>query len=257
MQEVKTARIHSVETCGTVDGPGLRYVAFFQGCALRCKYCHNPDTWETDGGAEMTMDDLLGDILKYKSYMKFSKGGFTASGGEPLLQKEFVTELFRRLKTHGIHTAFDTSGNIGHKTDFSGTDKLVRFEEFEELISYTDLVLLDMKAIRPDTYRDLTSAEIYQVLNFAEYLNKKKIPVWIRYVIIPGLTDDRKDIEAVAQYLNGFSNIQRVELLPFHKIGEYKWAAMQLDYTLKDTPVPEEKTTRFLKEILKNHGLPV
>jgi pyruvate formate lyase activating enzyme len=244
----KKGYIHSVETCGTVDGPGLRYVAFFQGCVLRCKYCHNPDTWKIRGGTEMTADELLSDALKYKSYMKFGGGGFTASGGEPLLQKEFIAELFSRLKSHGIHTAFDTSGNAGAFKSLS---------DFDELFSCTDLALLDIKATRPDKYRGLTGAEIHPALEFAEYLNKKKIPVWIRYVIIPGLTDAAEDTEALAEYLKRFSNIQRVELLPFHKAGEYKWEAMKLAYMLKDTSAPDEKNVRLLKKALENHGLPI
>jgi len=240
------ARIHSVETCGTVDGPGLRYVAFFQGCILRCKYCHNPDTWKISGGTEMSADELLRDVLKYKSYMQFSGGGFTASGGEPLLQKEFLTEFFKRLKHNNIHTAVDTSGNAGYEV-----------YHFEELFAYTDLVLLDIKAVRPDKYRNLTAVDITPALKIAEYLNSRHIPVWIRHVIVPGMTDDAGDIEELARYLKDFSNIQRVELLPFHKIGEYKWEAMKLSYSLKDTPVPEEKIIKHLTGILENHGLRV
>ena len=238
------ARIHSVETCGTVDGPGLRYVAFFQGCKLRCKYCHNPDTWRLNSGIEMTSTELLQDALKYKSYMKFSGGGFTASGGEPLLQARFITELFKLLVKQGIHTALDTSGH-GDRSNI------------EELLSYTNLVLLDIKTMQPEKYRELTAADLYPVLDLAELLNKKQIPVWIRYVVVPDLTDSEQDIDALAKYLKGLSNIERVELLPFHKMGEHKWATLRLRYTLKDTPVPSSQDMIRLKEIIKSRELPI
>jgi len=233
-----TARIHSTETCGTVDGPGLRYVVFFQGCRMRCKFCHNPDSWNTAGGTEVTVDKLLNDALRYKIYMDFSGGGFTASGGEPLLQAEFLAELFKQLKKHNVHTAIDTGGYA----DVS---------EIDRLLSYTDLVLLDIKSLNPKTHIDLTAVKQDKTLEFAEYLNKKRIPVWIRHVVVPGITDSDEDITALAEYLKWFSNIERVDLLPFHKIGEHKWETMGLPYSLKDTPVPDKEKMERLREIAK------
>ena len=228
--------IHSVETCGTVDGPGIRYVVFFQGCFMNCLYCHNPDTRDVKGGREITVDELLQDVLKYKSYMKFSGGGFTASGGEPLLQARFIAELFKQLKKNGVHTTVDTSGYA----DLS---------KAEELFSYTDLVLLDIKSIDPKKHIELTEVKINATLRLAEYLNKKRIPVWIRYVVVPGYTDSEEDVAAMAKYLRTLSNIQRVGLLPFHKIGEIKWEAMGLPYKLKDTPTPDKAVMKRLREI--------
>ena len=234
------AYIHSIETCGTVDGPGLRYITFFQGCKLRCKYCHNPDTWRLRAGSEMSVSELLQDVLKYKSYMRFSGGGFTASGGEPLLQARFLSELFKQLKEQGLHTAIDTSGHEN-------------LSEIEELLSYTDLVLLDIKSMQPDKYRELTAVDIHPTIELAEYLNKKQIPVWIRYVVVPGLTDSEEDIEALAKYLKGLSNIDRVELLPFHKMGEHKWASLKLRYTLKDVTAPSKQAMSRLRKIIEKH----
>jgi pyruvate formate lyase activating enzyme len=239
-----TARIHSIETCGTVDGPGLRYVAFFQGCKLRCRYCHNPDTWKPAGGTLMTLDELIADIGKYASYMKFSGGGFTASGGEPLLQADFVTRLFEGLKNNGIHTALDTSGH----GDLSGLDAL---------LASTDLVLLDIKATQAESYRRITGVDIAPSLQFAQRLNQSNIPVWVRYVVVPQLTDREEDVARLAAYLRGFSNLQRVELLPFHKMGEHKWATFKLNYSLQNTPIPDAQALNRLKAMLAAQGLNV
>ena len=238
------ARVHSVETCGTVDGPGLRYVVFFQGCPMRCKYCHNPDTWKVNCGDEMTLSEILSDVLKYRSFMKFSDGGFTASGGEPLLQARFITELFKQLQIEGIHTALDTSG-------------YANLNDVQELLSYTDLVLLDIKSMQPHKYRELTGVELSKTIKFAEYLDENQIPVWIRYVVIPELTDSADDVEALAIFLKTLSNVERVELLPFHKMGEEKWAKMNMIYALKDTPVPSEQVMERTKEIFEKHKLPI
>lgn len=236
----QTALIHLVETCGTVDGPGLRYVVFFQGCNLRCKYCHNPDTWIVNGGESMTLSELTKDILKYKSYMKFSGGGVTACGGEPLLQSAFLEQLFKDLKGHGIHTCLDTSGSV----EISRT---------KDLLSYTDLVLLDVKALNSDKYRQLTNGNIDIAKAFAKHLDDKRIPVWVRYVVIPGISDGDDDIIDLAQYLNTLSNIERVDLLPFHKMGEEKWESLKLPYTLKDTPIPQAERMTHLNELLRSN----
>jgi len=233
----KTAYIHQVETCGTVDGPGLRYVVFFQGCSLRCKYCHNPDTWQTGCGTLMTIPEIVKDVLKYESYMKFSGGGFTACGGEPLLQANFIAELFKQLKQHGISTCLDTSGNI-------------ELSRAKELLSHTDLVLLDVKALNSKKYREITGRGISNSLKFAEYLSEKDIPVWIRYVVVPGLTDSEDEIKELAEYVGKMPNVQKVELLPFHKMGEEKWEDIETAYTLREIPIPSPETMRRLNEIL-------
>ncbi len=181
-------KIHSVETCGTLDGPGIRYVIFFQGCPLRCQYCHNPDTWKIDEGKKVTVDDLLEDIFKYKSFMQFSGGGITASGGEALIQHRFLEELFRKCKEDGIHTALDTSGCIN-------------LSAVKKVIEYTDLVLLDIKSFRAQSYKELTGASITPTLEFAKYLSEIDKPMWVRYVLAPGLTDDLNEIAELADFL--------------------------------------------------------
>ena len=237
----KELKVHSIETCGTVDGPGLRYVAFFQGCKLRCKYCHNPDTWKVNAGMEMTIPQICEDALKYSSYMKFSGGGFTATGGDPLLQAEFVAELFEKLKSLGIHTALDTAGHA-------------ELDEVKELIKYTDLVLLDIKSIDPEKHRELTAVALEPTLKFAEYLSEKKVPVWIRYVVVPGITDSEEDVKNLSKFLLTLKNIERVELLPFHKMGEHKWETMNLPYKLKDTAIPDAESMKQLEGILRKDG---
>jgi pyruvate formate lyase activating enzyme len=192
----------------------------------------------------MTVPEILEDALKYKSYMRFSGGGFTASGGDPLLQHKFVTELFKQLKENGVHTALDTSG-------------YAETSDIEELISYTDLVLLDIKSIIPEKYFDLTAVKLEYTLKFAEFLKEKNVPVWIRYVVVPGYTDEQEDVEALAQYLKTLTNVQKVELLPFHKLGEHKWETMNLPYKLRDVPVPGKDVMENLEGIIKNYGLPM
>ncbi len=237
-------RIHSIETGGTVDGPGIRYVIFFQGCPLRCLYCHNPDTREPSQGKEVSIEELLEDIRKYKSYFKFSGGGVTASGGEPLLQPKFLTQLLKALKNEDIHTALDTSG-------FANLDTV------KEVFDYTDLVLLDIKSINPETFKKVTSVDIEPTLRLAKYLDEKNKKMWIRFVVVPGLTDDMADIEKLASYLAPFKNIERVEILPFHKMGEYKWEALGYDYVLKDTLPPDEKLINDIKDLFIKKGLKV
>ena len=237
-------RIHSIETCGTLDGPGIRYVAFFQGCPLRCKYCHNPDTWVKSGGTEYTTNELLQDIKKYKSYITPNGGGFTAGGGEPLMQPEFLLELFKKLKKIGVHTAIDTSG-------------YAELDTVKEVLKYTDLVLLDIKSINPETFKKITAQEIDLTLALAKYLNEKNIPVWIRNVIVPELSDNIEDIENLAKYLKTLSNIEKVQFLPFHKMGEFKWEALNIKYDLAETEAPEKQVMSHIKEIFKQQGLPV
>ncbi|RSK27746.1 pyruvate formate lyase-activating protein [Bacillus sp. HMF5848] len=230
-------RIHSVETCGTVDGPGIRYIVFTQGCPLRCIYCHNADTWERNGGNEMSIDDILDDVAKYESYIKFSNGGITVSGGEPLLQPEFVYELFKACKERGIHTALDTSGSVHPKI-------------LDDILSVTDLVLLDIKHIDADKHKELTGLSNNNTLKFAKLLNEKNIPVWIRHVLVPGYTNNEKDLSALGEFLSTLSNIEKLEVLPYHKMGEYKWEALGFENKLTEVVPPSKAEVERAYEIL-------
>ncbi|OON98385.1 MAG: pyruvate formate-lyase 1-activating enzyme [Epulopiscium sp. Nele67-Bin004] len=237
-------RIHSIETCGTVDGPGIRFILFTQGCPLRCQYCHNPDSWKVQGGEEMDTEKLIKDVIKYKPYMRNSGGGITISGGEPLLQPDFVQDMFKKCKDEGIHTCLDTSG-------------FVKLNVADPVLDYTDLVLLDIKSYNPDVFKDLTGIPLDPTLAFAEHLNERGIPVWIRYVLVPNLTDNLDDIEELAKYLTTLKNVERIDILPFHKMGEFKWEELGYDYKLKDTQSPEKELVDQAKTIFKNHKLPI
>lgn len=219
-----TGRIHSIETCGTVDGPGIRFVVFTQGCPLRCLYCHNPDCRSATEGQVVTVEQLLAEIQTYASYI-CPPGGVTVSGGEPLMQPEFVGELLRQCKARGIHTTLDTSG-------------YVNLSVAKPVLESTDLVLLDIKSFNPETYFKVTNVAIAPTLEFAKYLSEIKKPVWIRFVLVPGLTDDVENIAGVAQFVASLGNVERVEILPFHKMGEYKWEQLGYDYQLKETQPP-------------------
>lgn len=237
-----TGKIHSIETCGTVDGPGIRFVIFTQGCPLRCQYCHNPDTWKFDDGKEVTIDELMEEIKKYKSYMRYSGGGVTASGGEPLLQPNFIKELFKRCKEEGIHTALDTSGYID-------------LNVAKDVLEYTDLVLLDIKSAKANHFKELTGVSANRTLNLARYLSDIGKPMWIRYVLVPGLTDNVELIEALGKFLSSLKNIEKIEVLSFHKMGEYKWQELGYNYKLKDTPGATEEDAKKAAEILKKYNL--
>ena len=212
-------RIHSIETCGAVDGPGLRYIVFTQGCPLRCQYCHNPDTWKATDGNETTTEELIEDIVKYKSFMNASNGGVTVSGGEPFLQPEFLKDLLMKCKENGLHTAVDSSG-------------YVNLNIADPILDYTDLVLLDIKSYNKDVFKSLTGVELDRTIAFAKHLEQRGIPIWLRYVFVPNLTDNHEDIEHLAQFLSTLTNLQRIDILPFHKMGEYKWEQLGYDYKL-------------------------
>lgn len=235
-----TGYIHSVETCGTVDGPGIRYVIFTQGCPLRCLYCHNPDCRHLDQGKQVTVDDLIQDIASYRSYLR--KGGVTVSGGEPLMQPEFVREIFRRCHALGLHTALDTSG-------------YVILEAAKPVVAEADLVLLDIKSFDPPTYQRVTSVTITPTLQLATYLHEIQKPTWIRFVLVPGLTDAPENIAGLAKFVAGFSNVEKVEVLPFHKMGEYKWQQLGLDYTLWDTPPASPELVTQTLAIFRQYGV--
>ncbi|SHE33258.1 pyruvate formate-lyase-activating protein [Alkalibacter saccharofermentans] len=237
MKDSIKGRISSVESFGTVDGPGIRYIVFLQGCPLRCLYCHNRDTWDPKGGKETTVDEVFNEILKYKDYFRFSGGGVTVSGGEPTLQADFVTELFKKCKEHDINTALDTSG-------FADTEKL------QELLSLTDLVLLDIKQTDENKHKQLTGVGLDKIRRFAAYLKEKKIPVWIRYVLVPGYTDDIKDLKEASEFISRHDNVQRVEVLPYHSMGQCKWEELGDDYKLKGIVTPSQEDVDKAQNIL-------
>lgn len=234
--------VHSIETCGTLDGPGIRYLIFLQGCPLRCKFCHNPDTWQLYSGKKVSVDELMEDILKYRNFIK--TGGVTLSGGEPLLQADFAAALLKECKKHGIHTAVDTSGAIPLKNCKHAVDEV-------------DLVLLDIKSIDSLKCKGLTGKGNEDALQLLDYLEQKQTEVWIRHVVVPGITEDIEDIEKMAEYLSHYTCISRIELLPFHKMGEYKWKQLNLKYELEDTPEPQKQSIERIKNILKKYKLNV
>lgn len=237
-------RIHSIETMGTVDGPGIRYVVFMQGCPLRCVFCHNRDAWDPKGGREATVDELVEDINKYKYFLQRSGGGVTATGGEPVLQAEFTKELFTRVKEMGLNTAMDTSG-------------FVDVDQVKDLLEVTDLVLLSIKHVIEEKHREITGVGTRKILNFLKYLREIGKPVWIRYVIIPGYTDDPKDLERLAIMLKDYNNIELVDILPYHDMGAYKWEKLGYEYPLKGVPVPTSEEVDKAKEVFAKHGLPL
>ena len=232
-------KIHSIETFGTVDGPGIRFVVFMQGCSLKCKYCHNRDTWSFSSGKLVTIQELVKEILKYKSYMDTSGGGITVSGGEPLLQTDFICALFRELKKYNIHTAIDTAGSLPLSY------------EIKELLKYTDLVLLDIKHINNEKCINLTGAPNKHTLEFAKYLNNLNIPVWIRQVLVPGYTDDRLDLLELKKFINSLNNIEKVELLPYHNLGKFKWSELGDVYELDNIEPPTQDEIDRAKQILE------
>lgn len=237
-------RIHSVESCGTVDGPGIRFVIFTQGCPLRCLYCHNPDCRNLLEGKQVTVDELIEEVQKYRTYMRFSGGGITVTGGEPLMQPEFVREIFRRCKELGIHTALDTSG-------------YVQLNAAEPVLEYVDLVLLDIKSFNPKTYFKVTNVSLEPTLSFAKYLSEINKPAWIRFVLVPNLTDDPSNVEGLAQFISTLGNVEKVEVLPFHKMGEYKWEQLGFDYQLKNTPEATPEQVQKVTEIFQKYELQV
>ena len=232
--------VHSVETCGTVDGPGVRYVLFLHGCPLRCQYCHNPDAQGKPSGETLTAEDAFADVLKYKSFIR--KGGLTISGGEPLMQPDFVHAMFSLAKEAGLHTTLDTSGFVGHKAS-------------NELLDQTDLVLLDIKSFSPMTHKMVTGVCVDQTLKFAKRLDARGNKVWIRFVLVPGLTDNEKNIDGLAEFVSGLGNVDRVEILPFHKMGEDKYKRSGLPYKLGNTPTPTEGEVQRARAIFARHGV--
>ena len=271
-----TGYIHSIDSFGSVDGPGVRFVTFLQGCHMRCRYCHNPDTWKlantnavsdhqlsgnldpanaaentiSDSAAsssvcnykEMTPSALIRQALRYKRYWG-KEGGLTVSGGEPLLQLDFMVELFRLAKENGVGTVLDTAGQ-----PFTREEPF--FSKLNALMENTDLVMLDLKHIDPEKHRSLTGHTNENILAFARYLNEIGKPMWIRHVLVPGVTDDEENLHGIRAFLDTLSNVKKVEVLPYHTLGIYKWESLGIPYTLKDVDPPTSESVKRAEEIL-------
>lgn len=231
------AKVHSIESFGAVDGPGIRFVLFLQGCNLECKYCHNRDTWDINSGKYESLDDIFNKIIRYKNYI-CPNGGVTVTGGEPLLQVKFLIELFKKLKEENIHTCIDTSGMVAITDDI------------KELLSYTDLVLLDIKHIDDNKCRDLVGKSNKLELEFAKYLSDNNIKMWIRQVIVPGYTDNKEDLLKLKDFIDSLKTVEKVELLPYHNIGEFKWKKLGLKYPLEGIRQATDEDIKKAKEIL-------
>jgi pyruvate formate lyase activating enzyme len=236
----QTGRIHSIETFGTVDGPGIRFIVFTQGCPLRCLYCHNPDCRSAHDGKEVTVDYVIAEIAKCKSYLR--KGGVTVSGGEPLMQPEFTREIFKRCHQIGLHTALDTSGYCA-------------IEVAKPVLEETDLVLLDIKSYIPELYYKVTHVSVEPTLAIAKYLSDINKPAWIRFVLVPHLTDNLTNINQLADFVATLKNVERLEVLPFHKMGEYKWEQLGLPYDLKDIPPASPELVQQTVDIFRDRGI--
>lgn len=232
--------IHSTESFGAADGPGVRFIVFMQGCHMRCRYCHNPDTWKMDGGDEVTADEILKRALRFKPYWG-KDGGITISGGEPLLQIDFVIELFKKAKELGINTCIDTAGNPFTKEE-------PFFSKFEELMKYTDLLLLDLKEINPTRHKDLTGFDNSNIIEMAKYLSEINKPVWIRHVLVPEHSDFDEDLDALGDFIDTLSNVDRVEILPYHTLGKFKWENLGIPYTLDSISPPSAERIENAKQ---------
>ncbi len=236
--------LHSFTTGSMVDGPGVRVVAWTAGCLFHCLYCHNPDTWSIKNGMPVTIERATEELSKYRFGLKTMSGGFTISGGEPLMQHRFVVKLFRAAHMMEIHTALDTNGYLGDRLS-------------DEELGVISLVLLDIKTWDPKRHRHLTGMEVDPVLAFARRLAARKTPVWLRFVLVPGLTDDPEDIAHVAQFTAGLGNVERVDVLPFHQMGRYKWKELGVDYTLQDVEPPSEELVERTCAQFRSAGLNV
>ena len=236
--------IHSKETFGTVDGPGIRYVLFMQGCPMRCLYCHNPDTWKLSGGEAITVDDVLREDEKNRPF--YSNCGITVSGGEPLLQIDFILALFSEAKARGIHTCIDTSG-----ITFTESEKEYR-KKLDSLMEYTDLVMLDIKHIDSESHKSLTSKDNTNILAFAKYLEEKNVPLWVRHVVVEGYTDDETSLFELGRFIGGLKNLKALDVLPYHTLGVNKYEQMGLEYKLHGIePLSQQKALKA-KEIILN-----
>lgn len=230
-------RIHSFESLGAVDGPGVRFVVFMQGCSLKCKYCQNRDTWNLKSGTTYSSDEIVEKILRYKNYI-MPNGGVTISGGEPLLQTKFLIELFTKLKQYNIHTCIDTSGSV------------VLTDEIKELIDLTDLFLLDIKCINDEKAINLTGVSNKKELEFAKYLSSINKPMWIRQVLVPGYTDDEQDLTKLREFISTLKSVEKVEVLPYHDLGKFKWEQLGEVYPLENVRTADNDDVKRAKKIL-------
>ncbi|MCD7878596.1 MAG: pyruvate formate lyase-activating protein [Candidatus Gastranaerophilales bacterium] len=241
MQEEIYGNVHSIETFGTVDGPGIRFVVFLQGCPMRCLYCHNPDTWEFRENKKMSIAEILKEYESVKEFLK--NGGLTVTGGEPLCQIDFVSELFKSAKLKNIHTALDTSGILFNKNNT---------EKIDQLLNYTDLVMLDIKHINDEEHKKLTKHSNKAVLEFAQYLSDKNIPVWIRHVVVPSITYNEKYLSELGEFLKRLKNIKALDVLPYHDLAVPKYENLGIDYPLKGIPpLTKEQALKAREIILK------
>ena len=236
--------LHSFTTGSTVDGPGVRVVAWTVGCQFHCRYCHNPDTWNMRNGMPVTLEKAVEELRKYRFGLKIMSGGFTLSGGEPLMQQRFVIRLFAAAQGMGIHTALDTNGYLGGRL----TD-----EDLEKI----DLVLLDIKTWDPERHRRLTGMDVSPVLDFARRLADLRKSIWVRFVLVPGLTDDLDNIAPIADFAARLGNVERVDVLPFHQMGQYKWKALGMDYTLQNVQPPSADAVEQACAQFRSKGLKV
>ena len=220
--------IHSTESFGTVDGPGIRYVVFMQGCPMRCVYCHNPDTWEFGTGTKTSPDEIIDNYMKNREFYK--EGGITVTGGEPLMQSEFVAELFQKAKAGKIHTCLDTSGIV-----FNETDEVLK-NKIDKVLDYCDLVMLDIKHINSDIHKKLTGFENNNVLAFAKHLEKRNIQVWIRNVVVSGVTDEKEYLFQLGEFIGKLKNVSALDVLPYHTMGEVKYKELGIEYPLAGVP---------------------
>ncbi len=233
--------VHSIESMGLVDGPGIRVVVFLQGCALRCKYCHNPDTWAASGGEEYMPEELVKKIERFKTYFASSGGGVTFSGGEPLRQPEFLLETLKLCKSKGINTCIDTAG--------------YGFGDYDEILKYTDLVLFDIKHFTPEGYKNVTLMNIDESLKFLEAMKRNNTKMWIRHVVVPGLTDDVEHLKELKKYIDEIPNVEKVELLPYHLLGANKYEGLGLKYPLENVKaMDKELIKKYQKEIFGDYS---
>jgi pyruvate formate lyase activating enzyme len=239
---VTTGSVHSWDISTAVDGPGTRFVLFLSGCPLRCLYCENPDTWHMRDGRRMTVDEVLAELEKYRRFISIAGGGFTISGGEPLLQPAFVSSLLIEVKNLGLHTAIDTSGFLGARAS-------------DALLDSTDLVLLDIKSWDPATYRRVTGGEVAPTLRFAERLSDRGTAMWIRFVLVPGLTDDPANVEGIASFVSTLKTVERVEILPFHRLGAAKYTKLGLNFPLDHVPTPDTDLVERVRDQFRCVGL--
>lgn len=243
MKEPVVGRIHSIESFGSADGPGVRYIIFLQGCRMRCKYCHNPDTWASQEYESQTSEEVLKKALRYKTYWG-KNGGITVSGGEALLQIDFLIDLFQRAKEKGVHTTLDTSGNpFTREGEF--------FEKFQKLMEVTDLFMLDIKHIDPAGHKDLTGQPNENILDMARYLSENKKDMWIRHVLVPGYTDSEEQLEALQAFIKTLDTVKRVEVLPYHTLGVFKWKELGIPYGLEGVPTPSQEQIDLANRILE------